>query len=365
MKRERVNKILLDQQRKSKIRNYIFTIFIVLICSLAFFFLYYSKTKNYYVSYNEKSNLDYKVYLKENEFFEEEYLEKNDQYIANLINYIKADFSYRLDIEDRDVDYQYQYYIEAFVNVLDNSTRNTLLSKKYSLIDKKTLYSKGKSFVEINENIDIDYNYYNDLIRKFINVYDLNETTSTLEINMYVKVLGNCEDIEDAEMNNVISLSIPLTTKTIAIDMNYNVLDDDAENVMICNNKSATIIIYLIIGIVTLIMGVILTTMALRFSIKSRTAESIYHRELRKILNSYKSYIQKINNEFDLEGYKVLKVDSFTDMLEIRDTIQEPILMVENDNNTGVYFIIPSKTKILCTYSIKVADIKIKMEQSN
>ena len=45
-------------------------------------------------------------------------------------------------------------------------------------------------------------------------------------------------------------------------------------------------------------------------------------------------------------------------MLEIRDTIKQPILMKENDDKTGAYFVIPSSTKILYVYRLKVSDIK-------
>ena len=58
----------------------------------------------------------------------------------------------------------------------------------------------------------------------------------------------------------------------------------------------------------------------------------------------------------------MLKVDTFNDMLEIRDTIQEPILMVENNKNC-TYFLIPSKTKILYSYRLKVNAIKVEAEK--
>ena len=40
------------------------------------------------LSYIEKSKLDYRVYLKENDFYESEYLGKNMSYIASLIDFI-------------------------------------------------------------------------------------------------------------------------------------------------------------------------------------------------------------------------------------------------------------------------------------
>ena len=102
-----------------------------------------------------------------------------------------------------------------------------------------------------------------------------------------------------------------------------------------------------------------------KYVVSTRTAENIYEAEIKKILNNYSSYIQKINNDFDLSGYQVLKVDTFTDMLEIRDTIQEPILMLENKTKNSTYFLIPSKTKILYSYGLKIDEIKKQLEEVN
>ena len=105
MKREQVNAILLEQKRKRKITSYVFLIIVIMICSLSLLFLYFNKTKDYYVSYKETSYLDYKVYLKENDFFETNYLEKENQYIASLIDHINANFNYKLNIENMAIDY--------------------------------------------------------------------------------------------------------------------------------------------------------------------------------------------------------------------------------------------------------------------
>ena len=122
-------------------------------------------------------------------------------------------------------------------------------------------------------------------------------------------------------------------------------------------------IIYLLIGSLMVIIDIFYIVTLLRYVVKTRTAEDIYHKELKRILNNYHSYIQKINNELDVTKYEKLRVDTFTDMLEIRDTLQQPILMVENKNKDGVYFIIPSNTKILYTYGLKLSDIKKKMSE--
>lgn len=363
MKKNQVNAILVDEaKRKNKIIG--LSCIAVIITFLAFVFLYMfiNNKKIYYVSYTEDSNIDYKVYLKQNDFFDSNYLDSDNQYIAGLVDNITATFNYKLNVDD-EIQYKYQYYIEAEVNVKDKSTNRSIYNFKEKLVDD-VLNNSSSSIVEITKNVEIDYNKYNELIKKFVSVYNLEDSISTLNVKMFVKVLGECEKVEDIDKTSAFSLNIPLTTKTVAIDLEKKLVDTNKENFMSCNNDKTLAYISLAIMIVFVIVDIVVFTILIKYIIKTRTAETIYQKELKKILNNYKSYIQKINNTFDLKGYQVLGVDSFTDMLEIRDTLQQPILMAENKENTGVYFIIPSSTKILYLYSLKVSTIKRKMKNN-
>ena len=77
----------------------------------------------YYVSYRESGSIDYNVFLKENEFYAEEYLGKNQSYVASLIDKIITDFSYEIDMDADDVNYRYSYTIHATLEILDNSSK--------------------------------------------------------------------------------------------------------------------------------------------------------------------------------------------------------------------------------------------------
>lgn len=364
MKKNRVDEILVNQtKRRKKITSYVLVIIAISIIFLSLLLISINENKAYYVSYNENSNIDYKVYLKENDFFDKHYLEKDNQYIASLIDYITAQFNYQLSMEDKSVDYDYSYRIDATVNVKEKSTNNSLYKYNEIILSERGYSSGGNSDINIRENIEINYNKYNDLIKKFVNVYELDDVESTLEIDMHINVTGKCEDFEeDSNNETVISLNIPLTTKTVAIDISSDLVDTE-ENIMACKKRTNLPYTLITLDVFLLLVDIILIVLVIRYAMKTRTAESIYDTELKKILNNYRSYIQKINNEFDLTRYQVLKVDTFTDLLEIRDTIQEPILMVENKQKTGVYFLVPSKTKILYSYGLKVSDIKKKLAE--
>lgn len=86
----------------------------------------------------------------------------------------------------------------------------------------------------------------------------------------------------------------------------------------------------------------------------TRNTHINYAIKIKKIVNAYKSFIQKINNSFDKTGYQVLYLNTFREMLEIRDTISSPILMSENQDNTLTEFVIPTANNILYVLEIKI-----------
>lgn len=360
MKRNQVDEILVDQaKRKCIIFGYICLVVVLGFISLAFFISFINKNRTYYVEYVEDTNLDYQVFLKNNSFFKDSYLKANKQYIASLIDYINADFDYKLEVEEKDIDYKYSYKIVAEVLVKDKDTNNSLYNYDEVLYEEKIQESNSSSFVNISKSLKIDYNRYNELIKRFVNVYDLDDAISTLDVKMYVNVLGNCDEVEDSDKSSVISLSIPLTTKTVAIDMSYDIVEDGS-NLMICKKDENRGIVLAVLGVLFIFLDIISIVCMAKYVIKTRSAETIYIRNLKKILNNYKSYIQKVNNELNLENYEVLKMSSFNDLLEIRETIQEPILMVENKEKKSTYFFIPSKTKILYLYRLRIGDVVLK-----
>lgn len=74
------------------------------------------------IKYNEKSNLDYKVYLIKNDFYEQEYFEKDMLYVASLIDKILIDFDYKFESEDKeDIDFTYSVLAKLSINNSSNT----------------------------------------------------------------------------------------------------------------------------------------------------------------------------------------------------------------------------------------------------
>lgn len=358
MKRKHVNEILVNQAKR---RNVVFMftclIIVAFIFAVSFLCIFIKKNEKHYVNYNESNKTEYKVYLKDNDFYKDMYLEEENEYISTLIDYINANFRYSLDLEEENVEYKYTYKIDADINVKRTTSNNYLYQETINLIDKKEITTADNS-IDIRENLKIDYNHYNDIIKRFINIYSLDDVSSKLTIKMHISVIGSCENFDEvANKESVITLDIPLAKKVTNIELSDNLMTGK-NNVIQCKKIYDNVYIYLVISIVFFLIDIVITSITIRYEYTTRTAENIYERELRKILNNYSSYIQKLNNDFNFKEYQLLKIDTFTDMLEIRDTVGQPILMRENEEKTGAYFVIPSNSKILYVYRLKVSDIE-------
>lgn len=107
-------------------------------------------------------------------------------------------------------------------------------------------------------------------------------------------------------------------------------------------------------AIVLGVVDVIAILLLVAFIYFTRTPDITYTARVKKILSQYKSYIQRINNLFETHGYQIVMVDTFEEMLEIRDTIQAPILMYENADKTCAKFMIPTDSKLLYVYRIEI-----------
>ena len=346
-----------DNLRLNEIKNIVAMIILTIIIGIITLIFYFSGEKVQYISYNENSKVDYKVYLKENDFYKEEYLNKDQGYISNLIKYISTDFDYYIKFS-KEANFKYSYRISAEVDVKDENSDSNIYHFSEDLVTKSDIV--GNKSLDFDKKIDINYDEYNDKIRKFKDIYDLNNSISTLNINLYIAI----DNIDDTSLNinekKVSSITIPLTERTVSIDINNEIIQDNINKMVI--NKVHNHNWILLISLVFLLFSVVYTIYLIIYSRRTRTAQMIYEKEIKSIMNNYDSYIQKISGTYDIGTSQVLKIESFNDMLEIRDTLKQPILMLENEKKNGTFFIIPATNSIIYTYALRVVDIKAKME---
>jgi len=323
------------------------------VLAVAFAFLYRKANETYYINYTEAGSVDYKVYLHENDFFDEEFLGKDQAYVSTLIDNIKADFLYEINMDTAGVEYEYAYKVITSLEIIDKKSGIPLFNPTYSTVEEKRARQNSQNKLTINESVDVDYDFYNNIAKSFIDEYSLGDTESRLTVTMHVSVLSVCDNFaENTKSDYAVALNVPLTNKTVNIAMSSTV--PDAESKILACDKATKKDFFMFGAIGSAGFDVILLITFILVIYLTRNRDINYTIRVRKLVSAYKSFIQKITNVFDESGYQLLCVDTFTEMLEIRDTIQSPILMSENEDKTCTRFIIPTNTKLLYVYEIKI-----------
>ena len=91
-----------DHMKKDfKLIAFVLTAIILIVFGV---FLFNKSLNNYSqdkVSYAENSSVDYKVYLKDNSYFDTPYLDEDKVYITSLIDYLDINFSYDMKLDDK------------------------------------------------------------------------------------------------------------------------------------------------------------------------------------------------------------------------------------------------------------------------
>lgn len=342
-----------SERNKLLINVMLLIAFLALVSSGYFVYRYYSLNKSHYVKLSENSKIDYKVCLKKNDFFESSCIDKNNQYVASLIDYIPINLKYDLNFLGKNVDFKYRYNIYAELNVVDKNTKKVLFTKREMLHESDIINAVNEAV--INYDTNIDYNKYNDVLNSFVTIYDLDETINTLSINLGVDISSDgSTSMKNINKNPAISLSIPLTRKTINIDINTikNVSDT---NVIVKSAENN--IINIISACICLFISLILIIYVIYYYMNTRTVLEIYQSRIKKITSMYDSYIQRISGNYPIGASQICKVVSFNDMLEIKDSSDKPLLMLENESKTGAFFIIPVGEGVIYTYALRVEDI--------
>lgn len=339
MKDEEQSRVALYHQRKRrrhKIRLALESLIFIVI-AIVLIVSYFDLSKDEYNTYTEKAKVDYVVNLKENEFYENNQVDEKMNVVASLIKDFEIEFKYNLDLA-KEQEYTYNYKILAKTTVKEGSRANSIYETTEELLNKETQTSNSKN-LEISEKLNIDYNEYNDKISKFISAYNLSNTTNTLELDMYVYVTNQYDGKQINAESKVMTLNIPLTTKTVEIGIGSNVIQDEGQ-ILSKESEYENITWVLAVGVVSAFIGLVIFILLIKYIIDNRRAETMYRQELKSILFNYKNYVQAVNEDIDASSYKVIKINTFNEILGMKETLQAPILMYTDEKEERTKFMI-------------------------
>ena len=326
--------LLKDKANKKRMSNLLVLIlFIVFILGGILIFTSISKIST--IGNRETGNVDYKVYLKDNDFYQDKYLGRGMQYIASLINTVNIRFDYENRYSNV-VDYEYDYKIKAKILVTDKYDNSKILFVKEEVLQENKHGNGSADSFSLNENIDIDYDKYNSYVTSFKETYSL-DVDSNLIVTMSIANKGTYNEKILSNKTSDLTISIPLTKNTIDIAMNTNRVDS---NVDIAIDES------MISNKVTFYLGIALSGLSILtilFIILSRDSKNdIYKKEINRILKNYdRLIITSSQPSIDESNYKnIVRVMTIEELIDVTEISNEPIIYYEVVPNEKSYFIV-------------------------
>ena len=319
---------------------------VLFVCSIVFFLIALISFKNIKTTanYKENSTADYKVCLDENEYYTEKCLAEDVEYLSEITDYINITFNYNAVFQEK-TKKDYKYYVNSKILIKTvNDPAKTLLEKDKTITDIKT-YSIDGNVATFVEDVDINFKEFNDYAKKYRNDYSL-LSNSDLIVSLYVS--------DGKEYTEVSSVTIPLTKITYNISK-YQVSNNDREYVveaqLILKN------IFLVITIVAAVVLLLSSISLIKFFLDTRNKTTEYQKKLNQILSTYDRVIVSLKDSNSIvNSENVYKVNSFLELLDVRDTINKPILY-HKVNNIKTEFYVQDVDKVY-KYTMKESDFE-------
>ena len=316
---------------KRKRNTYLILTIIFLFAGI--FFLYYGLNNEEKVSvrYVGKNDIDYKVYLKNNKFFETPYLEKGKSYITSLIKKINATYTYNLTFSE-EVKGTYNYYIKGKITA-DKDTGGNYWTMEYLLTTPKVKSLDNSNNIFIQEKIDIDYNKFNDYLKEFKATVNV-PVEANLEIFLVVESNISSDNM-DLPIASKLSLKLPLSEDSIEATIDTNTKNIDKTITKEIKSTDMKYYISFIGGITLLIATLIFITNAIYLNIRIKKSNK-YEFKRDEILKSYDSIIVSTNNLPSFKDIKQIEVQQFSELMDAYTEVRMPINHFENEEKQRV-----------------------------
>ena len=326
-------------------KSYIFLICIIVAIIISIVFLklgldYKEDVVSIY-SYKANKNANYEVLLKPNNFYDSKTLLANRYYASKSIDSYMIDFVYNFGAsKDANIDYSYNITADIIGTVSSNGEqKKEIWNKTFYLLDE-THANTDKNEFSINEHVDINYDYYNNLARLYEETYLVTiEAVLKVRLNVSYSIDLSYVNRENKKIDDYIELEISLTDTISNAKENYqkDLSDNITENV---NKITINQIIYFVCSFIFLIIAVVLIIIKIRQN--SKTPEEKYKRNIKRIIKYYRDLIVTVKNEPNIKDLKIMQIQSLEDLIDVAEQNKSNIIHYEEIENvkSNLYVIV-------------------------
>ena len=305
------------------------------------------------LDYNQNGDIDYDVYLQENNFYSESHLESGKNYVSSLIDKVHVDFKYNYYLSEVvNLNYNYNIVASLFIYGKDNAL---LYSNDFNLETHSTKRSEGVKKLNIDEAVEVDYQYFNNLAKEYADKYGV-DVTAVLKVNMNVSADTIWKEFFSTKNNKVsLGLEIRLLQPEISIKINDFGHNSDGsyqelESEIPVNEAS------LYLGLTFLIMDVLLIIYLVSFILVVSPKKTKYCHLRDGILKEYDKKIVNSRKMPVITDQNVIDCYSFNELLDAHNTLKKPIIYYELIRNQKCIFIFIDNDMVY-RYVLKECDL--------
>ena len=344
------------------------SIFLIIALVVQFAFLSYlfkaltpdkdKNEENIVMTYTSDGNIDYKVYLKENDFIKEEFLGPGEAYILNLIDHISINPVYTFSsTEKTNVTGTNKIVasLKGYYKETSNKSGNPAILKKDKII--------SENIINFDNNAYSQSNLYDIYLDEYINILNDFQKEIKISVDGYLEITSITEfsgKIGGASYNDSYksTMKIPLSTSVIKIDAsNKNPKKETIyEGDLIKTNKT---VLLFVIGANILTFLIICLLLRRLFMVTNRTA---YEKEIERLLKNYDDIIVNTTTVIDIDRYRLIEIEEFKEILNLSRELLLPIMNYEFVPGRETWFYVV-KDDILYRYIISSEKLENEKKQ--
>ena len=292
-----------------------------------------AKTK-VYVNYKNESDVIYKVYLKDSK----NPLGMNGRYTASLVDKINLNFKVNSTFSES-VNGFYRYNIEGILVIYTDDITDSLYQKKHILLsDIVNPLNNNNNFVNMEQDIDIFLNEYEEKIKKIAEEYN-EDVNGYFEVRFNALESLNFNDINNTkELTNQIKVIIPLNHDKFKI----NVVNDKkrVDSYYDFSKRQPVNYLLMLLGSLSFSIGIAFLSLVVRNMIILYKKENKYNKELKGILKTHANIIVNVKKFYNKKKYNLIYVTSFQELMDVYNKVGNPISFKEIKKNSKAIFLL-------------------------
>lgn len=293
-----------------------------------------SKEETIY-KYSNQYKQQYKVNLKPNEYMENESLSENEVYVTDLIDKLKLNLNYTYEGETPDkINCTYRVTGKLKSTYSLNGKEEEIWNKEYIILEEKEQNTTEK-VLDINEDVDVDLQIYNKLVKDFIDKMEMALTTTLyIQFEANVTAYTNGEMILDQYKNH---LEVSIGEKVTKItgkeeDFKQKTEKRTVETII---EKEPTVAV---ISTIVLIISVYIMLKVQRETKPSNKITNMFKVELNQILGACGDRIVKIDSPIKTIGRTIIELKDINELVKLSEELYKPILYYQVSNKNEAWF---------------------------